>query len=369
MQAQGAQQYTTRGKLAHGAGFIVYARHEHGSVPVRVVLGFGGTRYEVSGSVFGSVRGLMRHLYGRDVPGMTFERYFRVGEYAPRFAEDLWGMSLGGTVVDGDIHQELRETQIVRDDGVDGFWEDYLGGVNAVQERDFREGFGARLEGHIESLMGDGEALDKLSEWIDREVGIRLGERSTRSGTRYKADEVRKLLFAGFMGKMMSKGYDPEEVLQEVYKGLLVRNRGKCPFEEGKGSFGHYVHMVISCILTNYHRKQSRRMDRDSVPLCEETDIGQWGSCEIGYGTELRERVLQGDLERYLEGWEDPQVSGARKILPYVLSGCRRGEIVEELGMNEQAVSRAMACLRRAVASWAQESGLGWGVPEKFLVA
>ena len=73
-----------------------------------------------------------------------------------------------------------------------------------------------------------------------------------------RGHEVRKLLYAGFGFRMARAGYDPEEVLQEVYRGILVRNQGKCPFDGQKSSFGHYVHMVISCVLSNYHRKMSK---------------------------------------------------------------------------------------------------------------
>jgi len=315
----------------------------------------------------------MAHLYGREVPSMSFDRYFRLGRYAKGTGGTGGVLSLFG--VDGDPGQELRETGVVTDDG---FWEQYVERVNTRNTESFVVEFSAGLEDHIARVESCEDVFREMDAWLEKELassepvesvgkGIDLGARSERAGARYKACEVRKLLFAGFMGKMTSRGYDPEEVLQEVYRGLLVRNRGRCPFEEGKGSFGHYVHMVISCILTNYHRKQVRRLDRDSVPLADEGDVGQWGVCDLGYGTEMRERGLQMDLERYLEGWKDPQVEGARRVLPYVLAGCRRGEIVAELGMNEQAVSRAMACLRRAVGSWALESGLEWGVPEKYL--
>jgi len=90
--------------------------------------------------------------------------------------------------------------------------------------------------------------------------------------------EVRKLLYAGFGYRMSRGGYDPEEVLQEVYRGLLVRNRGKCPFDVRKSSFGHYVHMVIECVLSNYHRRESRR--RASEQSWEDLPEGRIGCQE-----------------------------------------------------------------------------------------
>ena len=73
-----------------------------------------------------------------------------------------------------------------------------------------------------------------------------------------RGHEVRKLLWAGFGGKMLAGGHDPEDVYQEVMRGLVARNAGKCPWDETKSSFGHYVHLVINGVLINYHKKQQQ---------------------------------------------------------------------------------------------------------------
>ncbi len=73
-----------------------------------------------------------------------------------------------------------------------------------------------------------------------------------------RGHEVRKLFYAGFARRVAARGYDPEDVLQELYKALLIRNRGKCPWDPQKSSFGHYVHMVAGCIISNYNRKFGR---------------------------------------------------------------------------------------------------------------
>lgn len=81
-------------------------------------------------------------------------------------------------------------------------------------------------------------------------LGIDLQARGT---------EVRKLFYAAFARGLVKDGYDPEEVLQEVYRGLLARNLGKCPFDPKKSSFGHYVHIVARCVIANLIRKERRR--------------------------------------------------------------------------------------------------------------
>lgn len=190
-----------------------------------------------------------------------------------------------------------------------------------------------------------------------RSRGIDLGAKSNRKGVTYKADEVRKLLFAGFAGKLKAGGYDPEDVLQEVYRGLLVRNNGKCPFEEGKGTFGHYVHMVIHGVLTNYHRKQTRRKESPMDFDQDEGDFGQWGHVEMGYGTSGQDDRLKIELREFLKGTKDGV--RAQRVLDLVSQGYRRKEIVARTGMSESEVSKALSALREGAKAWAQREGIG----------
>lgn len=85
-----------------------------------------------------------------------------------------------------------------------------------------------------------------------------------------RGHEVRKLFYAGFARKVFARGHDPEEVLQELYKALLIRNRGKCPWDPNKSSFGHYVYMVAGCIISNYNRKIGRVQDREIYGVQDE---------------------------------------------------------------------------------------------------
>ena len=105
-----------------------------------------------------------------------------------------------------------------------------------------------------------------------------------------RGHEVRKLMYAGFGLRIARSGYDPEEVLQEVYRGILVRNEGKCPFDVRKSSFGHYVHMVIECVLNNYHRKEQRKRHHE-VPTDTMRPEVRMGAQGDGLG--MMERVVR----------------------------------------------------------------------------
>jgi DNA-directed RNA polymerase specialized sigma24 family protein len=379
----------------------LYSRYEHGNLPVRVFrTPENQTRYGVTSKsdtsatgtkeiIYTSARQMVASFFGHDVH-MPFDRYFRLGRYRKSGRASgsanlltLLDVHEGGSkktpiVVHGGELKVPQKTRISVDPTL-------RGGSNspdaAVSE--FVEAMGEDLlplEAFIEPTEEMKAVFDKAIilelDRLDDVVGIELGDKSLRKGVVYRADEVRKLLWRGFAGKMLSQGYDPEDVLQEIYRGLLVRNKGTCPWDARKSTFGHYVYLVIGCVLTNYHRKQVRRIDKDALSLTmknkngeELADIGQFGSCKIHDGSELGDMLAIDDLSKYLETLPDatPEALLGREILSLVASGHQRGEIVRETGRKPSLVSRALAWLRRQTALWATECGLGRQVPSKYL--
>ena len=405
------QNLENHGVAAATAGFsktpdlYLYSRYEHGNLPVRVFrTPENETRYEVtypseataSGTkavVFTSARKMVSAFYGHDVH-MPFDRYFRLGRYRKNgrssgsanlltlLDERSSGTRKTPITVHGESQGELKvpqKTQISVDPSLQGSSKSpdpVLAEFVKAMEDDLlpEEAF---MEPTEEMKAMFDKAIDLELDRLDGVVGIELGERSQRKGVSFKADEVRKLLWRGFAGKMLSQGYDPEDVLQEIYRGLLVRNKGKCPWDARKSTFGHYVYLVIGCVLTNYHRKQVRRADRDAFSLSlrnkegeEMADVGQFGSCKIHEGSELGDMLALDDLSKYLETLPDagPEAVLGRSILPLVASGHQRGEIVRETGNKPSLVSRALAWLRRQTALWATECGMGRNVPTKYLL-
>lgn len=130
--------------------------------------------------------------------------------------------------------------------------------THAVQHfgslRQFWRSLGKAAPVSVRRYTGRGKGVESvglLKSMLD--TGPKLGIDLAARG-----HEVRKLMWAGYRDKILRAGYDPEDVLQEVYRGLIARNNGKCPWDVRKSSFGHYVHMVIGCVLINYHRKQQQ---------------------------------------------------------------------------------------------------------------
>jgi DNA-directed RNA polymerase specialized sigma24 family protein len=179
-----------------------------------------------------------------------------------------------------------------------------------------------------------------------------------------RSHEVRKLLFAGFGRKIYAAGYDADDVLQEVYKGILARNNGKCPWDPNKSSFGHYVHMVCGCVLSNFHRKQRRIRSFEQVGM-KSLQAEGWQDGDVASASNLAARPTiededagineaADDLSEYiLDHFPHDNTSMlAIAIIPHVAAGDYRKKIAKELGVSMAALSRAVSLLRKATLSW-----------------
>jgi DNA-directed RNA polymerase specialized sigma24 family protein len=156
-----------------------------------------------------------------------------------------------------------------------------------------------------------------------------------------RGNEVRKLFYAGnFTGTLMKQGIDPEDFLQEVYRGLLARDNGTCPWDATKSSFGHYVHIVIKCVLSNYLRKDRRRTlheDLTTDGMVVEGEVsGSEGSDDFG-----RREILR---ELFPQGWERIE-----SLVGGLELGKTRKEMALELGMSASEVDSSLARIRTSL--------------------
>lgn len=155
-----------------------------------------------------------------------------------------------------------------------------------------------------------------------------------------RGGEVRKLFYAGnFLGVLSKENIDPEEFLQEVYKGLLTRNNGTCPWDAKKSSFGHYVHIVMRCVLANYLRRERLRDSREEVTddgeLTQYTSDDKVNPAELSH---LFNKVFQSLPE------EDRTV--ARNFVLHLYAGTSRKEALSMVGRDEAWGGRILTSVR-----------------------
>lgn len=175
-----------------------------------------------------------------------------------------------------------------------------------------------------------------------------------------RGGEVRKLFFSQFGGQVMASGLDPEDVLQEVYKGILIRNSGRCPFDVRKSSFGHYVYMVINCVLSNYRAKVVRRrgLEQVGVQSFRDGEIGGVDAAQHAERADVGVQLVDADsgvvaaLGRLRDVLEE---RGAPADLMVSVASClyrgmNRREIGEELGLRPGQLSRVISELQEHAA-------------------
>ena len=173
--------------------------------------------------------------------------------------------------------------------------------------------------------------------------------------------EVAKLFYAGFGARVAGAGIDPEEVLQEVYRGLLVRNAGTCPWDARKSSFGHYVHMVCSCIVSNFFRRENRRRAMEQVGIRSRTGEGLESIVDVASDDALLppgESALLGDegafsdLLQYINYNGTPEARAHVDVLRLMRLGFNRSEVARQLGLPAPLVSRLFAVFQEIVLEW-----------------
>jgi len=186
-----------------------------------------------------------------------------------------------------------------------------------------------------------------------------------------RGHEVRKLFYAGYGRRVAKYGYDPEDVLQEIYQGILVRNQGKCPFDPSKSSFGHYVHMICGCIVSNYRRRYSRleRNEQFGVPGiggAPDSVIFDVREADIAFDEPLQHSSVE--MESVHRALSDvvgrrARMLGsdsalARQCLDLMSQGYRKGEIVARTGSRPGHIAKILRMIRQTAAELRPDLGL-----------
>jgi len=185
-----------------------------------------------------------------------------------------------------------------------------------------------------------------------------------------RGHEVRKLFYAGYGRRVLKYGYDPEDVLQDVFMGILVRNQGKCPFDPSKSSFGHYVHMVCGCIVSNYRRRYSRlerneqfgvmSMVDDTMQVCDvrEADLAVVEpTCVEAVEATSAQAVLLHEIGNKATGM-GLCPSLAHECFNLMVQGHKKGEIALLTGAAPSVVAKVLRMIRKVAADWRDYVGL-----------
>ena len=317
----------------------LYSRYEDGTRPVQVIApGPGHLLFQVQGedglvTEYPSARQLLIGLTGHpQARHWTLDRYFRQGKHRPwdlRIA-DLPGNQPSLNILDLPFGQSTEGLSV--DNGIRGLTIDNGMATPAL-------------------------ILSSKSLTIEyQQFGIDLMKRG---------HEVAKLFYAGFASKLMGAGLDPDDVLQEVYRGILVRNKGKCPWDPHKSSFGHYVHMVANCVISNYFRHENRKNSMEQTGIRGRivsegmvdvaSDNAVVGLCPTVSGGGEDAVALQ-DLLKYVMGHGGHEARVHTDVLLMMLQGYNRIEVAKRTELSSATISRLFKTFQGLVLKWDADS-------------
>lgn len=191
-----------------------------------------------------------------------------------------------------------------------------------------------------------------LDGGVSGSMGIDLAKRGV---------EVRKLFFAsGMQRSILAAGLDPEDFLQELYRAILARNMGTCPWDQKKSSFAHYVHLVMGCVLSNFLRKGNRINSMEGVSedgtLYGESGIGaspddensshgtpkrMEASLSLGGGSE--EFELRETIRDFVTAEELPK---ALQLVRLLSEGVTRRDAQAQCGLSASACENLLKKIR-----------------------
>ncbi len=323
-----------------GVKRVLYSRDADGSYPVHVLRsGFKLIRPADAGGVqtFESKRQLLIAITGHPkARNWTFDRYFRQGKHDG--GASIYMGTAEPNFLEWFVPSPTAETRPV---------------TGSVPGTKVRGGVGISVSEATATTL----ALQASSNLSDDqiELGIDLVNRS---------HEVAKLLFKGFGSWIRNSGYDPQEVLQEVYLALLVRNGLTCPWDKRKSSFGHYVYMVCAGTMSNFHRKKKRIRECEQIGTFSFDENGVW-TLQDAARTNIPSAPT-GDIQRLgmLEATDDllafmPNDSAthlARKVLPLLRDGYTRTDIARLIGVNRTLVMNAVIELQGWAVRWFEQN-------------
>jgi RNA polymerase sigma factor (sigma-70 family) len=164
-----------------------------------------------------------------------------------------------------------------------------------------------------------------------RVLGIDVGQ---------KYYDIRRLFFKKYAKMVVANGDDPEDVLQEVCKGILQRNRGSCPFDPEKSAFSTYVMLVSHCVVSNWYKKKnsytSREVELDEGTYRKESDNGSSHS--------------QTENEIFIRQIRDMLKGDFQQVFDLLLEGCKMTHISRRMGISIREVQKKVEHIRKKVA-------------------
>ncbi len=153
------------------------------------------------------------------------------------------------------------------------------------------------------------------------------------------SEDIKKLFYKRQGKKLAHSGIDLEDLLNEVYKGILIRNQGSCPFDCEKSAMSTYIVMVVDCITMNYVNKDNRIKDRFVTGV--EDDVAT--SYNVSYEEDPSDAIFLEEIRSSFKG-------SLLKVYDALMDGLKKSHISLKFGWEIRLVNKYVKQVRERVA-------------------
>mgnify|MGYP001368544719 CR=1 FL=1 len=140
---------------------------------------------------------------------------------------------------------------------------------------------------------------------------------------------------------IVKEGLDPQEVLQEIFKGILIRNKGKCPYDPEKSAFSTYVVMVMNCVVMNVVNKHRKTKSRYMTG--KEEDVAT--SYNASYICDPSDKMFLQQVRSSFQG-------DNLKVYDALMEGYKRSHLVDLFGWKISKINKIVNNIKIKVAKF-----------------
>lgn len=148
---------------------------------------------------------------------------------------------------------------------------------NTLSTKEFKATYGKTPKGYfmnrnMERFKGLISIFDVIKAPVVNNIP-RIIKKKLGIDVEAKYQDIKSIFYRHFAPICFKNKVDPEEVLQEVYYGLEIRNRGTCPFDPAKSSMSTYIVLVARGVVFNYLKKTKNSRENEKTAKDEDSKI------------------------------------------------------------------------------------------------
>lgn len=160
-----------------------------------------------------------------------------------------------------------------------------------------------------------------------------------------KKKDIERIFYKFYAKRAAAEGLPVEDLLQEVFAGIISRNSKKSAFSLNRGSFSGYLHLVIGSIYKNFRKRELDRGVHDRSIKTKLLEKGEEATTESDF---INDAILMDSFKEWVKvkkGMGDL----ASNVTVLLSEGKKKKEIADELGINATSLHKIIKGLQAKV--------------------